>query len=294
MNDATISLIVCPALPALDSLTATQSALAQRDELLAKARKGTAIRGPQSAQRCSEFLHQIKAFTRAIEDARSSVKAPVLDVGRRIDAVAADLTRDLEVEAKRIAGLLGAYAAEQKQIEEEARRRAWMEQERIRLEAEAKERAAREAAEKAEREAAEKARAEQAALEAAASRARTEAGRSRREAELKAAQEAAEAARAAREMQEKADAEKRRQEAEAASLRATQAVVPAPQKFAGISTGSNLCFEVTNIVELYESHPMFVLLSPNNAAIKAALKTLPEGTSLPGVRHWREAKAIVR
>lgn len=27
---------------------------------------------------------------------------------------------------------------------------------------------------------------------------------------------------------------------------------------------------------------------------KNALKTMPEGQKLPGVRHWREAKAIVR
>jgi hypothetical protein len=65
-------------------------------------------------------------------------------------------------------------------------------------------------------------------------------------------------------------------------------------KPAGIATRSEVKFEVTDIVALYEANAAFVLLSPNNAALKAALKQLPEGQTLPGVRHWREAAVTVR
>lgn len=51
---------------------------------------------------------------------------------------------------------------------------------------------------------------------------------------------------------------------------------------------------ISAIVALHEAHPMFVILSPNNAAIKAGLKQLADGQSLPGVRHWKEAKTVVR
>ena len=291
-TDATM--IAVPALPAIESIRAIEAARVQRDELLTLARKGTSITTQEQAQRCAAFLKRIADFTRTIEDTRKAVKAPVLEVGKRIDGVAVELTRDLEIELKRISCLLGAFAAEQKRKEEEARRKAWEEQERLRLDAERREREAREEADKARRLAEEKARAEQAELFAASERARSEKGRAAREAELKAAQEKAERDRVERESRERDEAEKRRQDALAAQAKAAQAVVPSAPKLSGISTGSNICFEVTDIVALYESHPMFVLLSPNNAAIKAALKTMPEGQGLPGVRHWREAKAVVR
>lgn len=289
-----VQLIAVQALPAIESISATEAALKQRDELLTLARRGTSITTAEQAQKAGAFLKRIADFTRTIEETRKTVKAPVLDVGKRIDAVATELTRDLDAELKRISGLLGAFAAEQKRKEEEARRKAWEEQERIRLDAERREREAREKEER-ERKAKEEAdRKAQEELRAAAERARSEKGRAAREAELKAAQEKADRERAEREQQERDAAEKRRQEAEAASRAAAQVVIPAAPKLAGISTGSNICFEVTDIVALYEAHPMFVNLTPNTAAIKSALKQLPEGKALPGVRHWREAKAVVR
>lgn len=63
---------------------------------------------------------------------------------------------------------------------------------------------------------------------------------------------------------------------------------------AGTSTRREVAFEVTDIEALYEAAPAFVILTVNTAALKAALKALPEGKSLPGVRHWYEVKAIVR
>lgn len=291
--ETTILEIVSPAFE-LDKISAQAAALARRDELLTKARKGTAITSPEQATRAAAFLKDLATFTRTIEETRAAVKAPILEAGKKIDAVARTLTVDLEAEAKRIGGLLASFQAEQKRKEEEARRLAWQEQERIRLDAEKKVREAREKAEAEERERQRKAREEQDKLRAAVDRARSEEGRAKREQELKEAQERAERERIEREDRERQEAEKRRQETAAASAKAASAVVPVAKKIEGVAVGSEIKFEVTDIEALREAHPMFVLLSPNNAAIKAALKTMAEGKSLPGVRHWRKAKTVVR
>lgn len=79
-----------------------------------------------------------------------------------------------------------------------------------------------------------------------------------------------------------------------AQIAEVRASVMTAAPVAGTATRENVCFEITDIVALYEAAPAFVILSPNNAAIKAALKAVPKGKSLPGVRHWTEAKAIIR
>lgn len=313
--NTTILEIVAPAIPA-DSITATAQAILARDSLLTIARAGKCVKDAASAQRAATILKEITAFTRLIEDTRTTVKAPILEAGKRIDTVAKTLTADLELEAKRIGGLIGTFQAEQKRIEEENRRRAWEEQERIRLDAERKEREAREKAEAEERERQRIARAEQDArdkaareeqerLRAAAERTRTEAGRAKREQELRDAQEKAEREkreaeiradleRKNREEHERQEADKRRQEAAAASAKAAQVSIPLARKIEGVATGTEIKFEVTDIRALHEAHPMFVVLTPNVAAIKAGLKQLADGQHLPGVRHWREAKTTVR
>jgi hypothetical protein len=285
--------IMAPAIAA-ELIAPAATAIHQRDRLLRLARNGTAITSPEQAQRAAAFLRELADFTRTIEASRVSVKAPILDAGKKIDLTAKILVTDIEAEAKRIGAMLGAWTAEQERIAEEARRRAWQEQENIRLAAEKAEQEAREKA-RLEQEARDKAaRVEQERLEKLANQARTEVARQRRETEMKEAAAKAEAERKAREEQEQAEAEKRRQETLAASAKAASAVTVMPKKIEGVATGFDLKFEVTDIRALHEAHPMFVLLSPNNAAIKAALKQLAEGQALPGVRHWKEAKTVVR
>lgn len=62
---------------------------------------------------------------------------------------------------------------------------------------------------------------------------------------------------------------------------------------AGTATRRDVCFEVTNIAELYQAAPHLVTLTPNATAIKAVLKANPH-MQIPGLKHWTEAKAIVR
>lgn len=67
-------------------------------------------------------LTKIKSLTRTVEDSRKEVKAPVLEVGKRIDATAKDYLAPLEAEAKRLSVVVGAY-------QEAARRKAEKERE---------------------------------------------------------------------------------------------------------------------------------------------------------------------
>jgi DNA polymerase III gamma/tau subunit len=299
----------------LTSISAADAARQKRDELLAFAKRGKFISDPISNARAAEILKDIKAFTRTVEVGRVAAKAPIIELGKKVDGLAGELVAELEAEAKRISGLVGAYTQEQERLAAEARPRAFEEEQRLRREAEEKQRKLDEEAAAAKRRQDEEAEAARQAqqresdriakeAEEKAARARSDAGRERVAADAEKAQAAlAEKARqdeAAR--QQQAEDERLRREKEAHDLRVrtetaavqTRVAVPVAAKPAGISSRSDVKFEITDIVKLYEANAAFVILSPNNAALKAALKQLPEGQSLPGVRHWREASAIVR
>lgn len=289
-------------LSGLDAVTpsATAAARKMRDDLLAVSRKGTVVASAESAQRAGVILKDITAFLRLIEATRAAVKAPVIQLGKDVDAAAAELVRELEAEKVRIGGLIAQFQAAERAREEEARRKAAEEQARIIREQQERERKAREeaeAAERARREAEEKARREAAELEAKAARARS----AERQAELQAQAEArrkAEAEAAAKAAQARAaaeaKAEQERIEAQKALAATNTAVSMAtPTKIAGVSLRKDVEFEVTDIVALYDALPGMVLLTPNKAAIKAHLKTLPEGQTLPGVTHrWIHGTAV--
>lgn len=275
--------------------TASAAAIAERDRLLAMARKGKSVTDAASAQRATDVLKELKAFTRTIETTRKEVKEPVLQLAKDIDGLARTLTEDLDREATRISALVGEWQAEQNRLAEEARRKAWEEEQRIRREAEAKERAEQErlAAEQRARELA--AMKVQADLEAKAARARSEAGRAKAMAEAEAARVKAEADAKAAEEQARIDGMKR-DEAEALAIGKAHASAAVVQqaKPSGVAARREVEFEVVDIVALYEACAPLVKLEPNTAAIKAALKQLPEGKTLPGVRHWFRTSAVVR
>lgn len=277
------------------TISATAATMAERDRLLGLVKSGKRIADGESAKRAGEILREVNTFTRGIETARKETKDPVLDLGRRIDGLARELVDELVKEANRVSGLIGEWQREQNRIAEEARRKAWEEEQRIKREAEERERAEEERLRKIEEDRAAKLAAEKAELEAKAARARSEKGRQKALEEAKAAEERAAAeAEAARKA---AIAEGiKRDEAEAIEVgkaHAAAAVVQA-QKPQGISVRGDVEFTVENIIELYEAAPYLVTLMPNKSAIKSALKQLPDGQTLPGVKWWRTSKAITR
>lgn len=285
----------------LTKFEATPDAIARRDELLAVARRGTAIANAESAERAAQILKDLKGFSRLIEASRKEVKDPVLAIGKSIDALASGLTVDIEHQAERIGSMLAAWQEKLRKEAEEARRKAYEEEQRIIREQQERERQAREeaeAAERARREAEEKARREAEELAAKASRARSAERQAALQAEAEAKRIAAEEAAAKAEAERIAAEAKREAEREAAEKAIidsrTELANNTPAKMAGLALRSEVKFEVTDVYALFEALPGMVTLSPNNAALKAYLKTLPEGQTLPGVRHWREAKTTVR
>ncbi len=272
MSTATTELLLVTGIDSA-SITAAEDAIQRRDTLLASARRGTSVRTADGAQRAAEIMREIKAFTGLIEATRKEVKAPVLEIGKKIDSVSNTLTADLQAEYDRISRLLGAYQAEERRKQEEAAQRAREEEQRLLEEAAAKQRAIDEEAQRKAEE-----------LEAKAAKARTD---------EKAAQYQAEAdtIRANAEQAQRAVADKT---ADAIVDTRVSVETAAAARPSGLAVRGEIKFEVTNIQALYEAAPAFVILTPNNAALKAALKALPEGQSLPGVRHWTEQKASIR
>ncbi len=279
----------------LVTITAAEHARAQRDNLLGVFSKLPPIADAANASFVANVLREAKAFTRMIEGARSEAKAPALDYGKRVDAIARELSATVDEEARKHGGILASWQAEQNRIAEEARQAAYREEQRIKQAAYEAEQAAQREARRVAQEAQAAAAAALAEIEARAARARTDAGRARAE----------EAARAAV-RQAAVDAENRRQAEEDAAATREKARVAAivdtrvsasaamPAKQAGVATRREVIFEVTNIVALYEAAPYLVSLTPNTAAIKSALKGLQAGQSLPGVTHRWENVSVVR
>lgn len=131
MSDA---IVITPSLGSAEITTAA-GARRQRDELLTRSSTVTAVKDRIDADDATNVLRDLKAFTVFIETARVAAKAPVLDVGRKIDALAKELADKATAEAGRISKVLGAFEAEERRKAEEARYQAELEARRIAEEA---------------------------------------------------------------------------------------------------------------------------------------------------------------
>lgn len=108
----------------------------------------TKVETEQEQSLAVNALTALKAITRGMEATRKAVKAPVLDLGKKIDAVAADFVSDVDREEMRISGMVNHFQRTQlrlkreaeEQIEREKRetQRLADEAERLRKEAEQK------------------------------------------------------------------------------------------------------------------------------------------------------------
>lgn len=74
-------------------------------------------------------LQALKAITRGMEATRKSVKAPVLELGKKIDAVASTFVTEVDREEMRISGFVNHYQRTQLRLKREAEEAA--EQERL-------------------------------------------------------------------------------------------------------------------------------------------------------------------
>lgn len=283
--------------------SAAEEARLHRDNLLLTAKTCPLVVDDKSQAHATKVLRELRNFSNAIESGRKEAKDPIIQLGRRIDAFAEELAGNIETEGRRLGVILGTYEMEQKRIAEQKRREAAEEEARVRREAAEREREAAErlAAIEREHQAAIRRQEEAIQREAAAKalRARTEAGRERAAEEARQAKIALElkAEQAASAREENARLEQQRrddEETRRVALIRQESFAQRPDKASGTAVRENICFEVTDIVALYEAAPYLVNLSPNTAAIKSACKGLRGDQTLPGVRHWREASTSIR
>lgn len=128
------ALLITPSLGAA-IVTSADAARIERDELLHQAALVVQVADRIDADDATTVLRGLKAFETTIEQARTQAKAPVLEIGRKIDALSKQLVDQVKAETGRISRVLGAYELEEKRKAEAARYAAEQEASRIAEEA---------------------------------------------------------------------------------------------------------------------------------------------------------------
>ena len=267
----------------------TPEAEKQKATTLSAARAVVAVTDTDSCDIAQSRLRSLASVRTAVESSRKIVKAPVIDLGKRIDGIAADFVADVVAEEARLSGLVTEYAREQQRIQREAELAAEQERQRVERERHEAEMAAQREAARIERE---RQAAEKAAHEAEIARLKAEAAQS--EEGQKAAREAQEKALAAqREAEARAEAARRQVEADAAAARereeaakiAAAAVIAAPAP-AGVR--EEIDFEVEDILAFVAKFPQLCRIEPKRADVLAALKkSFERNGKLPEVAGLR-------
>jgi dTMP kinase len=267
----------------------TPEAEKQKATIINAARAVVAVTDADSCDIAQSRLRSLASVRTAVESSRKQVKAPVIDLGKRIDGIAADFVAEVIAEEARLSGLVTEYAREQQRIKREAELAAEQERQRVERERHEAEMAAQREAARIERE---RQAAERAAHEAEIARLKAEAAQS--EDGQRAAREAQEKALAAqREAEARAEAARRQAEADAAAAReregaariaAAEAVAaPAP---AGVR--EEIDFDVEDILAFVAKFPQLCRIEPKRADVLAALKkSFERNGKLPDVAGLR-------
>ena len=267
----------------------TPEAEAQKATILTAARAVVAVTDTDSCDIAQSRLRSLFSVRTAVESSRKIVKAPVLDLGKRIDGIAADFVADVVAEEVRLCRLVTEYAREQQRIKREAELAAEQERQRVERERHEAEMAAQREAARIERE---RQAAERAAHEAKIAQLKAEAAQS--EEGQRAAREAQEKALAAqREAEARAEAARRQAEADAAAARereeaariAAAAVIAAPAP-AGVK--EEIDYEVEDILAFVAKFPQLCRIEVKRADVLAALKkSFERNGKLPEVAGLR-------
>lgn len=236
------------------------SARSIRDEAVVAAGWIATVASQAQFAAAAEALKGLRSVAKAVESSRSAVKAPVLDIGKKIDATAKAFVAEVEHEITRLTGLMTQWEIEQRRIAAEAERKRQEEERRAR---------AAEEARLAE------IRRQQEAAARAELLANTEAERAAAEARRIAAESAAAVER----------------ETAAARAAAVPAVVEAP-RVAGTVVREDWTFEVTDLRAFALAHPDLVDITVRRADV---LKLIRGGCrQLAHARVYTETKVGVR
>lgn len=277
---------------AIASITATE----QKRVIVEAARKVVAVTDSDSCDIAQARIKALAALRTSVEKSRTDVKAPVLELGRRIDGIAKEFVAEVVTEEARLSALVADYAREQQRIKREAEMAAERERQRIERERHEAEMAAQREQQRIERERME---AERQAHEAAMAKLRAEAANSAEaQAEARRQQEAALAAQRDAEARAEAARVKAAQDAEAArqrqaeAERAAAAAAAAPVIPAGVK--EEIDFEVTDAAALYAKFPQFcrieVLRAPLLEAINKSFRAKGALPNVPGIRVFQNLK----
>ena len=270
-------------------ITITPEAERQKATILTAARAVVAVTDADSCDIAQSRLRSLASVRNAVESSRKIVKAPVIDLGKKIDGIAADFVADVVAEEARLSGLVTEYAREQQRIKREAELAAEQERQRVERERHEAEMAAQREAARIERE---RQAAERAAHEAEIARLKAEVAQS--EEGQQAARVAQERALAAqREAEARAESARRQAEADAAAARereeaariAAAAVIAAPAP-AGVR--EEIDYEVEDILAFVAKFPQLCRIEPKRADVLAALKkSFERNGKLPEVAGLR-------
>jgi DNA repair exonuclease SbcCD ATPase subunit len=128
-----MNLSITPSLPVLT--ISADDAKALRDSLLKQANEVTTITDRLDADDATQVLKALSSFEKEIEEGRTVAKAPILDIGRKIDALGKELCAQVLIEKSRISKAIGAFESAERQKAEDERRRLEAEAAKIAREA---------------------------------------------------------------------------------------------------------------------------------------------------------------
>lgn len=207
----------------------------------------------------ADKLKLIKGFASRWEEQRKELKAPILDAGKKIDAMFAPAKERLDAAEKTIKAAMIKYENEQRRAREEEQRKAdeIARKERERIEAEAR---------KAEAEA--KAKAAEIERQAAEARAKGD------------AEQAAKLAAKAEAVIYNAEAKAHDLSLRASTVVAQQVATPEPPKIKGYSTRTEWYAVVIDFNALPNEYK---IVSVNDDALKAIAKATQGAITIPGV-----------
>ena len=267
----------------------TPEAEKQKATIINAARAVVAVTDADSCDIAQSRLRSLARVRTAVESSRKLVKAPVIDLGKRIDGIAADFVAEVIEEEARLSGLVTEYAREQQRIKREAELAAEQERQRVERERHEAEMVAQREAARIERE---RQAAERAAHEAEIARLKAEAAQS--EDGQRAAREAQEKALAAqREAEARADASRRQAEADAIAAREREeaariAAAEAVAASAPSGVREEIDFDVVDILAFVAKFPQLCRIEARRADVLAALKkSFERNGKLPEVAGLR-------
>lgn len=105
-------------------VTAADAARLRRDELLTLAATVTTVTDRLDADDATATLKQLTEYAGTIEDQRTVAKAPVIALGKQIDAMAKELTASVATEQTRIGRVLGEFERSERERADDERRKA--------------------------------------------------------------------------------------------------------------------------------------------------------------------------